>query len=117
VELDAMPKTATPRGGDAPVRRFAYQLKTGFSLLHISDSYGAELVAAGIIRVVDFGGRSRRITHEEIERLLTEGIPPAPQCPACGKRKWHHVCSAAPRARIRTRTRATTKTAQRASAD
>jgi predicted site-specific integrase-resolvase len=59
---------------EATMRRRAYNLTTGFRLLHISDSHGHALVKAGKIRVIYLGPGSPRITEEEIQRLLREGI-------------------------------------------
>lgn len=52
----------------------AHKLNKAFELLDISESYGHQLIAAKKIRVVRLGPRSPRITDEEIERLLREGI-------------------------------------------
>lgn len=57
-----------------PQRR-AYNLRTGFKLLHLSESQGHALVKAGKIKIVRLGPASPRITEHEIERLLRDGIP------------------------------------------
>jgi predicted site-specific integrase-resolvase len=60
---------------DETVReRRAYNLRSAFKLLHISESYGHSLVRAGKIKTVRLGPASPRVTAEEIERLLREGI-------------------------------------------
>jgi hypothetical protein len=64
---------STPHA-EATLRRRAYNLTTGFQLLHISDSHGHALVRAGKIRVVYLGPGSPRVTEEEIDRILEEGI-------------------------------------------
>ena len=53
----------------------AYNLTKAFALLDISPSFGHALIKAGKIRVIYLGPGSPRITDDEIERLLRDGIP------------------------------------------
>ena len=64
------------RSRDVLVRRTggAYNLQKAFALLDISPSFGHELIKAGKIRVVRLGPGSPKVTDQEIERLLDEGI-------------------------------------------
>jgi hypothetical protein len=55
-----------------------YSLVRAFALLDISPSFGHALIKAGKIRVIRLGPGSPRITDQEIERLLTEGISSSP---------------------------------------
>jgi hypothetical protein len=59
---------------DKDIRRRAYKLNRAFQLLDLSDSQGHALVAAKKIRIVRLGPRSPRITEDEINRILKEGI-------------------------------------------
>jgi hypothetical protein len=61
--------------GEVPQQRRAYNLRSAFQLLHISESYGHSLVRAGLIKTVRLGPASPRVTAEEIDRILREGIP------------------------------------------
>ena len=54
--------------------RRAYNLRTAFKLLHISESYGYQLIRDGKIKTVRLGPASPRITAEEIDRILRDGI-------------------------------------------
>lgn len=65
-----MPKDADNK----PPERLAYNLRTAFKLLHISESYGYSLLKQGKIKTVRLGAASRRITREEIDRILRDGI-------------------------------------------
>jgi hypothetical protein len=57
------------------VKRRAYKLNETFAMLGLSDSQGASLVRNKKIKVVRLGLRSPRVTVEEIDRILKEGIP------------------------------------------
>jgi hypothetical protein len=56
------------------VPRRAYKLNETFAMLGLSESQGATLVREKKIRVVRLGVRSPRVTTEEIDRILREGI-------------------------------------------
>ena len=52
----------------------AYSLTKAFALLDISPCFGHALVKAGKFLVVRLGPGSPRVTDQEIERLLRDGI-------------------------------------------
>jgi hypothetical protein len=56
------------------VKRRAYKLNETYEILGLSDSQGASLVRQKKIRVVRLGLRSPRVTEEEINRILRDGI-------------------------------------------
>jgi hypothetical protein len=58
-------------------RRRAHTLGEAFEILDLGRTKGHELVAQDKIRVIWFGPRSPKITDEEIDRLLREGITAA----------------------------------------
>jgi hypothetical protein len=59
---------------DNGVRRRAHKLNETFEILGLSESQGHALVAKKKIRVIRLGPRSPRVTKEEIDRILKEGI-------------------------------------------
>jgi hypothetical protein len=61
------------QGGEG-VRRRAHKLNKAFKILDLSESQGHALVAAKKIKVIRLGPRSPRVTTEEIDRILREGI-------------------------------------------
>ena len=60
---------------NTPTLRQAYNLRTTFQLLHISESRGHALVRSGLIQTVRLGEASPRVTQREIDRILREGLP------------------------------------------
>ena len=65
-----MPEDQSGKG----LERRAFKLNETFAMLGLSDSQGATLVREKKIKVVRLGVRSPRVTREEIERILREGI-------------------------------------------
>jgi hypothetical protein len=56
------------------IQRRAYKLVDAFRMLSISEGTGFALLRQGKINVVRLGPRSPRITAEEIDRILRDGI-------------------------------------------
>jgi hypothetical protein len=76
--MSAEEKRGGPRlaGYGLPTR--AYKLEEAFRRIGIGKTWGYKLLADDIIKTVQFGPHSRRVTDVEITRLLTEGFPAAP---------------------------------------
>jgi hypothetical protein len=52
----------------------SHNLKTAFKIIGVSRSKGSELVRSGAIRVVYYTEDMPRITNDEIERILHNGL-------------------------------------------
>ena len=52
----------------------SYPLKHAFQILGISETHGGKLVAAGLVKTISLGIGVRRISDDELCRLLREGI-------------------------------------------
>lgn len=66
--------------------KLAYRIPHAAELLDIGKSQLYKLMEAGLVRYI-FIASDRRVTHEEIERILAEGIPSTPANPKKSDKK------------------------------